>query len=171
MVKDNQDNDFNDKKLTNIDSITVNRDPTSVNKVTNKKYMDDELDKNTILRVNQTLKNYLKVSIGNETYNITKYDKISLKIVTEMRSSNIGYPLLPKWRIKILHKTHGAKAGNFPKSTVTSSPTSFSGATTLPSIGAAFMYIETSSNNLGHEKVFVSWERTDIIHINNIAFY
>ena len=32
------------------------------------------------------------------------------------------------------------------------------------------MYIETSSNNHGHEKVFVSWERTDIIQISNITF-
>ena len=32
------------------------------------------------------------------------------------------------------------------------------------------MYIETSSNNHG-KKVFVSWERTDIIQITNITFY
>ena len=45
MVKNNQDNDFNDNKLTNIDSITVNRNPTSDNEVANKKYIDNELDK------------------------------------------------------------------------------------------------------------------------------
>ena len=33
------------------------------------------------------------------------------------------------------------------------------------------MFIETSSNNHGHERVFVSWERTDIIQITNITFY
>ena len=33
------------------------------------------------------------------------------------------------------------------------------------------MYIETSSNNHGHERVFVSFERTDIIQISNIIFY
>ena len=33
------------------------------------------------------------------------------------------------------------------------------------------MYIETSSNNHGHEKVFVSWARTDIIQNTNITFY
>ena len=37
--------------------------------------------------------------------------------------------------------------------------------------GSAFMYFETSSNNYGHEKVFVSWERTDLIQISSIAFY
>ena len=33
------------------------------------------------------------------------------------------------------------------------------------------MCIETNSNNHGHERVFVSWERTDIIQISNITFY
>ena len=55
LVKNNQDNDFNDNKLTNIDSITINGNPTSDDEVSNKKYIDDELDKNTILRFNQTL--------------------------------------------------------------------------------------------------------------------
>ena len=68
LVKNNQDNDFNDKKLTNIDSITVNRNPTSDNEVTNKKYVDDSIGDVTILRFNQILENYLKVSVGNDTY-------------------------------------------------------------------------------------------------------
>ena len=33
------------------------------------------------------------------------------------------------------------------------------------------MYIETSSVNHGHEGVFVSWKRTDIIQITNKTFY
>ena len=33
------------------------------------------------------------------------------------------------------------------------------------------MYIEASSNNHFHERVFVSWERTDIIQISNITLY
>ena len=33
------------------------------------------------------------------------------------------------------------------------------------------MYIETSSKNHGHERVFISFERTDIIQISNITFY
>ena len=33
------------------------------------------------------------------------------------------------------------------------------------------MYIETSSNYHGHERVFVSFERTDIIQNSNITFY
>ena len=41
----------------------------------------------------------------------------------------------------------------------------------LPAVGNSFMYIETSSNNHGHERVFVSWQRTDIIQISNNTFY
>ena len=74
LVKNNQDNDLNDNKLTNVNSITINQNPTSDNEVSTKKYIDDELDKNTILRFNQTLQNYLKVSVGNDTYNLTKYN-------------------------------------------------------------------------------------------------
>ena len=33
LLKNNQDNDFNDKKFTNIDSITVNRNPSSNNEL------------------------------------------------------------------------------------------------------------------------------------------
>ena len=171
LVENNQDNDLNDNKLTNIDSITINRDPTLDNEVSNKKYVDDELDKNTILSFNQTLENYLKVSVGNDTYNLTKYDRIQLIVVTEIRSPNLGYNLLSKWRIKNLNKLNGAKIGNFLKSTTFSSPTVHSGASILAPIGNSFKYIETSSNNHGHERVFVSWERTDIIQISNITFY
>ena len=87
LVKNNQDNNFSDNKLTNIDSITVNINPSSDNELSNKKYVDDELDKNTIVRFNQTLQNYLKVSVGNDIYSPTKYDKIQLIDVTEIRIS------------------------------------------------------------------------------------
>ena len=76
FVKNNQDNDLIDKKLTNLDSITMNRDPKLDNDFSNKKYIDDQVDKNTALRFNQTLQIYPKVSIRNVTYNFIKYDKI-----------------------------------------------------------------------------------------------
>ena len=66
MVKNIQDNGLNDKKLTNLESITINRNPSSDNEVPNRKNIDDEIDKNTGIRFNQTLENYLKVSIGND---------------------------------------------------------------------------------------------------------
>ena len=102
---------------------------------------------------------------------MTKYDKIHLIDVTEIKSPNIGRDLLPRWRIKNLNKINNTKIGDFIKSTETNSPTGYSGATSLPPIGTAVMYIETTHNNHGHNKIFVSWERTDIIQINNINFY
>ena len=63
IVKNNQDKDLNDNKLTNKISITINNNPTDDNHVSNKKYIDNELDINTILRFNQTLQNYLKISV------------------------------------------------------------------------------------------------------------
>ena len=171
LVKNNQDNDLNDNKLINLDSITVNRNPSSDNELANKKYIDDELDKNTVLRFNQTLSNYLKVSVGNDTYNLTKYDKIQITDTTIIKYPNTGGYLLQNWVIKRNDKNNNGKIQNFIKSTKTNSPTGYSGATSLPPIGDSFMYIETSSNNHGHERVFVSFERTDIIQISNITFY
>ena len=42
LVKNNQDNDLNDNKLTNLDSISVNREPNS----------DNDLAKKNILMMN-----------------------------------------------------------------------------------------------------------------------
>ena len=170
IVKNNQDNDFNDKKLTNINSITIITNPTDDNHVTNKKYIDNILDKNTILRFNQTLQNFLKVSVGNDTYNLTKYNKIQLTDLTIMKTSNSGGYLLQNWNIKCNDKNGNGKILNFVISTKTNSPTADSGAMSLPPIGNSFMYIETSSNNHVNN-VFVSWERIDIIQITNITFY
>ena len=40
-------------------------------------------ESSTLVRFNQTLQNYLKVSVGNDTYNLTKYNKISITDITE----------------------------------------------------------------------------------------
>ena len=171
LVKNNQDNNFNDNKLTNLDSVTINRNPNSDNELANKKYVDDQLDKNTIVRFNQTLENHLKVSVGNDTYNLTKYNKIQLTDITVIKAGNTGGYLLPNWKILCNDINNNGNINRFIKSTKTSSPTSQSGATSLPPIGNAFMYIKTSSGNSGNDNIFVSWERTDIIQITNITFY
>ena len=157
-VKNNQDNDLNDNKLTNINSITINNNQTDDNHISNKKYIDDELDENTIVRFNQTLQNYLKVSVGNGTYNLTKYDKIQLTVTTIMKHPNSGGYHLQNWVITANDKNNNGKIQNFIKSTQTNSPTGDSGATSLPPIGTAFMYIETSSGNHGNIVFVVSNE-------------
>ena len=100
LVNNNQDNNLNDEKLTNLNSITVNRNPSLDCELGNKKCVDDKLDKNTILRFNQTLEKYLKVSVGKDTYNLTIHDEIRLGDITEIKYPNKGYALLPKRRIK-----------------------------------------------------------------------
>ena len=112
----------------------------------------------------------MKVAGGNHTYNLTKYEKISITDITEIKFPNSGNALLQKWKIYCNDKNNESKIQNFIKSTITHSPSSNSGATSLPPIGSAFMYIETSKNNHG-DNVYVSWKRTDIIQINNITFY
>ena len=51
-----QDNEFDNNNLNNLDSVTVNRNPTSDNEVSNEKYVDDSIAEGTTLRFNQTLK-------------------------------------------------------------------------------------------------------------------
>ena len=51
----NQDTDFNDDKLTNIDSITIFRKPLSGNKKANKNYVDDSIGRGKVLSFNQRL--------------------------------------------------------------------------------------------------------------------
>ena len=91
LVKNNHHNDFNDNDLTNFDSITVNGNPIPDNELASKKYIDDELEKNTNLSVKQRLENYLKLSVGKDTYNLTKYDKTELKDTTIIRQGNGQY--------------------------------------------------------------------------------
>ena len=147
--------------------MSLNRNPNSDNELANKKYIDDSIE-GTIVRFNQTIENYLKVSLGNDTYHLTKYDKIQITDTTIFIYPNTGGYLLQNWVIKC--NNNNGKIQNFIKSTKTNSPTGFSGATSLPPIGNSFVYIETSSNNYD-KNVFVSFERTDIIQISNITFY
>ena len=123
LVKNNQDNDLNDNKLTNANSITINNNPTDYNHVSNKKYIDDELDKNTTVRLNQTLQIYLKVSLGSNIHNLTNFDKIQLTDTTIMKHPNSGGYLLQNWNIKGNDKNNNGQIQNFIKSTKPNSPT------------------------------------------------
>ena len=76
------DNEFDNNKLTNLDSATVNRNPSSDNEVSNKKCVDGSIGEGTLFRFNQTLTNYLKVSVGEDTHNVTKYDKTQITDTT-----------------------------------------------------------------------------------------
>ena len=140
------------------------------NELANKKYVDDTVVESNILRFNQLLENYLKVAVGNDTYNLTRYDKIQITFTKKIKAPNNGGYFLQNWKIKCSAKNGNGKISKFINSTKISSPTGDSGATSLPPIGDSFMYIETSSNNEG-ENTFCSFELTDIIQNSNLTFY
>ena len=78
LVKNHQDNDLNEKKLTNIDIASVNRNPASENELANKKNIDNDLNQNTILRFNPILHIYLSKHLSETTHiilpNIKEYN-------------------------------------------------------------------------------------------------
>ena len=87
-------NEFDDIKLTSLDSITAQRNPVLVEEVSNKKDVGDESNKCTILKFNQTLQNYVKDSVGNTVFNLTKNDRKQIIDTTNNKdSSSRGYLL------------------------------------------------------------------------------
>ena len=134
-----QDSEFDDNKMTNLYSVTVNKNPISDKEIFNKKYIFDELDKNSVPRFNKTLQNHIKVSVGKDTYSLTKYEKIQITVTMEINFPNLGSDFLPKWEIKCNNnENNDSKVGNFINSTITNDPTSYSGATSPPPFGNSF---------------------------------
>ena len=97
-VFNDRDNEFDNNKLTNLDSITNNKYPSSDNELANKKYVDDSIGEGNVLRIDQTLQNYLKVSVGGDVYNPTKKDRIHIVDTTEIKFPNRGSDFLQKWK-------------------------------------------------------------------------
>ena len=92
-----QDNEFDNSKLNNLDIVTVNREPKSDNELANKRYVDDSIGQGDVLRFNQTLQSYLEISVGNDTYNLTKFDEIQIADTTKIKYPNTGGDLLQNW--------------------------------------------------------------------------
>ena len=107
--------------------------------------------------------------MGDDTYNLTKYNKNQMADTTFIKNPNTGKHLLQRENIKSNDKNNNSQTENLNKSTKTSSPTSYSGATILPPIDNAFMFIETSSKT-NTSSAYVILERTDVIQITNIPF-
>ena len=157
--------------MNNSGSVTGNQNLSSHNEVSNKKYVDDSIGGGTIVRFNQTLENYLEVSVGTDTYKLTKHTRIQIVDATEINFPNIRSDLIQKRKMECINKFNQSRKTDFIKSTKSNSPTGYSGATKLPPIGSAFLYIENSSNIHGHERVFVSFEGTVTIQVSNITLY
>ena len=169
-VKRDQDKKFKGNKLTNIYSITVNRNPTLDNKVLNEKLNDDELDNSFFLRYNPTLENYFQVSVGKDTNILINYDKIQVTDTSKIKAPDSGGYLLQQWKIESNEENNTGKIQNLFKSTESNCSTGKSGANSVPPVCSSLMYNETSSGNFS-VIVFCSFERTDIIHFTNITFH
>ena len=115
------------------------------------------------------MQNFLKVTVDNTEFNLTKSDTIQFSDTTVIKYPNQGSFSSQQWIIKCNEKNNG-KIHNFIKIIKNNIPTPGTGATSLPPLGDSFMFAESSSMNDG-QNVFVSFERIDIIQNSNISFY
>ena len=81
-----QDSEFGDDKLTNLDSVSVDRNPSLDNELANKKYNHDSIGEGTKVRFNQSLQ---KLLVGYDVYRLTKYDKIRTTDTTFIKYPNV----------------------------------------------------------------------------------
>ena len=170
LLTNTQHFDMNDFNLTNVRFLGVNQRPQVDSHVVNLEYFTDKLDENSILGLNDdSNEKFLQARVGNTAYKLQIHNKTQIFDTTENIYHNKGDQLLQKWKIICNNENNEGKPQDFIKSTKTKSATALSGATSLPPIGAAFMYIETSQNNHNTENddVRVSFEKTDI---SNITF-
>ena len=120
LVENNQDNDLNDRKLTSLDSITINKNPSLDNELLNKKYIDDELDKSTIVRLNDDSNDrYLQVHINITAYNLQIYNKTQIIDTTKLIFPNTGTDLSQNWKVICNNRYGEGVPSDFVKSTKT----------------------------------------------------
>ena len=96
-----------------MDSITVNRNPSSDNALAKKNSLDDSLGGNSTLSFNQTLENCIKVSVGSDVYNLSKHDKKQIMDTTISKTGKSGTDILPYWKIVSNEENLGVKCRNF----------------------------------------------------------
>ena len=80
FVFSDQVNEVDNNKLPFLDSVTVDRNLTIDKELTSWKNVEDEEDKNCILRFNQALENHLKVSVGDDVQNLTIFGRKQIRI-------------------------------------------------------------------------------------------
>ena len=95
-----QDDDFDKNKLTKLDSITVNRNPTSDNELANKKVINDNIGNWTLVTFNRKMAKYIKVSFGESVYNFTKFNRKKTTDITVFKLGNDGGHLKQAWSLK-----------------------------------------------------------------------
>ena len=115
--------------------------------------------------------NYIQVRVENTPFNLHINNKTQLIDTRRIISPNTGGYLLQRWLIQCIDKNGTGKIHTFVRSTQSTFPTGNSGASSLRPIGDAFMYIETSSNNISRNVFFCSWERLNLINISNLTLF
>ena len=138
-VFNDQDNQFDNNKPANLDSVSVHRNSTSSDEPSNKKYVDDSIGEGTIVRFIQSLQNFLKVTVGVDVYNLTKYDRIQNTDITIIKYPNRGGYLLQDLKLECNDKNNIGKIQNLIKSTETDGPTGDSRTTDLAPISDSFL--------------------------------
>ena len=90
--------------------------------MTNKKYVDGFLDKISSLRFNQIPKNYLKASVGNTVYNLTRDDRKQTKDRNIILIRIAGLNLVTLWRIECKDRKIAGKKNKFYQSNKNKQP-------------------------------------------------
>ena len=99
-----QDKEFDNNRLPNLDSNTVNRNPQLNQKLANKEYVDVELNKNSMLKLNQTKQIYLEISVANDERKLRKNDRKEITDTAITETGNSGALILPLWKIECKDK-------------------------------------------------------------------
>ena len=117
-VFNDQDNEFDNIKLATLDGLSVKRNPSSDNELSNKISVDDSIGKGTIVRFNQTLEIYLIAFIGDDTLNLTEIGMIQIIDTTFIKQGICQY-LLPRWKVTCNDRNDNVVTTNFIRATET----------------------------------------------------
>ena len=88
-----QDYDCANNKLMNLDSKSVKGDPNSDKKLANKNENDDKIDQRTLIRFNQALENYPRISTEDGVFNLKQINKYITDITVFKHPNQGGYSL------------------------------------------------------------------------------
>ena len=133
-----------------------------------RKYSDDSIGEGIKVGFNQTLDNYLKVFVGNDISNLTKYDKKQIIDTTILKHLNVDCYLLEQWSINCIDRNGNGELQNLTKSSNGKTPTPEKGHSPTPPIANSFMYIKTSAKNYAAND-YCRFERTDYIQFYKLV--
>ena len=85
--------------------------------LSNKKYFDDQLKRDILLSSNPTVQSYLKVTVGNDVFNLKNYDRKLIIDATIIKPPNSTIYRLQDWNEDCNDKIGAAKIQIFEKQT------------------------------------------------------